>query len=83
MNVIPGYCEKHHQPWVIKCENGQWVAECPKCRAEGLLDTYVDNKTTPFMKFVEEPKRTKSEFRDYPNVNVACGMMPSEFSKDD
>lgn len=50
MSGLPGYCEKHNQPWDIKCVNGQWVCECPKCRAEGLLDTYVDNKTTPFPK---------------------------------
>ena len=50
MNGLPGYCEKHHQPWDIKCVNGQWVCECPKCRAEGLLDTYTDNKTTPLPK---------------------------------
>ena len=43
---MEGYCEKHHQPWDIKCVNGQWVCECPKCRAEGLLDTYYDCKTT-------------------------------------
>lgn len=41
-----GYCEKHQQPWDIKCLNGQWMCECPKCRAEGLLDTFYDNKTT-------------------------------------
>ena len=50
MSGLPGYCEKHNQPWDIKCVNGQWVCECPKCRAEGLLDTYVDNKTTPLPK---------------------------------
>ena len=43
---MEGYCEKHHQPWDIKCVNGQWVCECPKCRTEGLLDTYYDCKTT-------------------------------------
>ena len=42
---MDGYCERHHQPWDIKCVNGQWVCECPKCRAEGLLDTFVDTKT--------------------------------------
>ena len=42
---MDGYCERHHQPWDIKCVNGQWVCECPKCRAEGLLDTFVDIKT--------------------------------------
>ena len=50
MSGLPGYCEKHNQPWDIKCVNGQWVCECPKCRAEGLLDTYVGNKTTPLPK---------------------------------
>ena len=42
---MDGYCERHHQPWDIKCVNGQWVCECPKCRVEGLLDTFVDIKT--------------------------------------
>ena len=42
---MDGYCERHHQPWDIKCVNGQWVCECPKCRAEGLLDTFCDYKT--------------------------------------
>ena len=35
------------------------------------------------MLYVEKPKRTKAEFRDCPNVHVACGLMPSRFSKDD
>lgn len=43
---MDGYCERHNQPWDIKCVNGGWVCECPKCRAEGLLDTFYDNKTT-------------------------------------
>lgn len=43
---MEGYCERHHQPWDIKCVSGQWVCECPKCRAEGLLDTFYDTKTT-------------------------------------
>lgn len=34
-------------------------------------------------KFVNEPTDTKAQFRDYPNVHVACGLMPSEFSKND
>ena len=38
-----GYCEKHNQPWDIKCVNGQWICECPKCRADGVYDTYVTN----------------------------------------
>ena len=40
------YCEKHHRPYLIKWVGGEWVCECPDCRAEGLLDTYTDNKTT-------------------------------------
>lgn len=47
---MDGYCERHHQPWDIKCINGQWVCECPKCRAEGLLDTYVDTKVVQLSK---------------------------------
>lgn len=43
---MDGYCERHHQPFDIKCVNGQWVCECPKCRLEGLYDTFYDNKTT-------------------------------------
>ena len=43
---MDGYCEKHQQPWDIKCISGTWICECPKCRAEGLLDTFLDNKTT-------------------------------------
>ncbi len=27
--------------------------------------------------------RERAKFRDYPNVHVACGMLPSEFSSDD
>ncbi len=44
-DIMDGYCERHHQPWDIKCVNGQWICECPKCMAEGLLDTFVDIKT--------------------------------------
>jgi len=43
---MEGYCERHHQPWDIKCVSGRWVCECPKCRAEGLLDTFYDTKIT-------------------------------------
>jgi len=43
---LNGYCERHNQPWDIKWVNGSLVWECPKCRAEGLLDTFYDNKTT-------------------------------------
>jgi len=41
-----GYCEKHNEPYEIKPNHGSWVCECPKCRAEGLLDIYTGNKTT-------------------------------------
>lgn len=44
--IMEGYCELHHQPYDIKCVDGQWVCECQKCRAEGLLDTFTDTKTT-------------------------------------
>ena len=44
--MMVGYCEKHHRPYLIKWISGEWVFECPDCRAEGLLDTYTDNKTT-------------------------------------
>ena len=40
-----GYCEKHNEPYEIKPNHGSWVCECPKCRAEGLLDVYTSNKT--------------------------------------
>ena len=43
---MDGYCERHHQPWDIKYVYNKWVCECPKCRAEGLLDTFCDYKTT-------------------------------------
>ena len=43
---MEGYCEKHHCSWEIKYINHQWIYECPACRAEGLLDTYYDYKTT-------------------------------------
>ena len=42
---IYGYCEKHNEPYGIKPNHGSWVCECPKCRAEGLLDVYTSNKT--------------------------------------
>ena len=41
-----GYCERHQCPYEIKRVPGSWIFECPKCREEGWLDTYADNKTT-------------------------------------
>jgi len=43
---LDGYCERHHQRYDVNCINGQWVWECAKCRNEGLLDIFYDNKTT-------------------------------------
>ena len=43
---MKGYCERHNQPWEIKCVGGQWNYECSKCRAEGFLDLIYDNKVT-------------------------------------
>ena len=42
---MDGYCEKHNCALEIKRSSGSWTLECPKCRAEGLLDTVTTNRT--------------------------------------
>ena len=43
--VMDGYCEKHKCAYEIKPSPAGWVCECPKCRAEGLLDTITTDHT--------------------------------------
>ena len=61
---MEGYCERHHQPLEIKCVGGQWVYECSKCRAEGLLDLIYDTKVT-----------TKSENELKPNYDTQTSFI--------
>ena len=47
------YCDKHKMSYEIRvCPGGSWVYECPKCRSEGLYDSYATTHTE--MKPVDE-----------------------------
>lgn len=43
--TMEGYCERHKIPYEIISRNGNWYSECPKCRAEGLLDIKAASHT--------------------------------------
>ena len=43
--MFVGYCERHNRLYDIRCVNGQWVYECPQCRAEGRYDVYMTSQT--------------------------------------
>ena len=40
-----GYCKKHERPYEIRRIPGDWVFECPDCRAEGAYDTVATTTT--------------------------------------
>ena len=53
-----------------------------KIKKSKILKNLSERNDVPKL-FIADTKRPKAEFRDCPNVHVACGLMPSEFSKYD
>ena len=40
-----GYCERHNRAFEFRRIPGDWVYECPECRAEGRYDTFATTCT--------------------------------------
>ena len=60
---MEGFCDRHRIAYEIVPRNGSWYSECPKCRAEGLLDTLTSSnvETLPKNQWTASTTTNKTE----------------------